>query len=69
MCLQDSGISHYSSDGSVDCIPALPVTTGLAEQELPKFPEFRPGINNLDEREAMCGMFNLAIWCFALALA
>ena len=47
MCLQDAGRSHYSGDGSVDWITALPVTAGLAEQEIPKFPEFCFGINNL----------------------
>ena len=47
MCLQDAGMYYYSGHGSTGWIPALPVTEGLAEQEIPEFPKFCSGINNL----------------------
>ena len=46
MFLQDSGMHYNSGHGSAGRIPNLLVTAGVAEQEMPDFPEFRSGINN-----------------------
>ena len=47
MCLHDAGMHYNSGHGSAGWIPDLPVTAGVAEQEIPDFQESSSGINNL----------------------